>query len=135
MTRSCRWKAVSLCSTSLPDSNPTATTTDWATTPKTPIRPRATRPPPARRRRPPETTITEHPPNKLAKHKAKYRFVSDEAGSSFQCKIDKKPFKACSSPKKVKHLDEGKHKFKVRAVDAAGNVDSTPAKDKFKVAG
>ena len=39
------------------------------------------------------------------------------------------------SPKKVKHLDEGKHKFKVRAVDGAGNVDPTAAKDKFKVVG
>jgi len=33
----------------------------------------------------------------------------------------------------MKHLDEGKHKFKVRATDAAGNTDPTPAKDKFKV--
>ena len=30
------------------------------------------------------------------------------------------------SPKKVKHLDEGKHKFKVRAVDGAGNVIRLP---------
>jgi hypothetical protein len=41
--------------------------------------------------------------------------------------------KPCSSPRKVKNLDEGKHKFKVRAVDAAGDVDPTPTKDKFKV--
>ena len=39
----------------------------------------------------------------------------------------------CTSPKKVKHLDEDKHKLKVRAVNAAGNVDPTAAKDKFKV--
>ena len=82
---------------------------------------------------PPETTITKRAPNKLEGHKAKYKFVSDEPESTFQCKIDKKPFKPCTSPKKVKRLDEGKHKFKVRAVDAAGNVDPTVAKDKFKV--
>ena len=34
---------------------------------------------------------------------------------------------------KLKHLDAGKHKFSVYAVDAAGNVDKSPAKDKFKV--
>ena len=28
---------------------------------------------------------------------------------------------------------KGKHKFKVRAIDAAGNTDPSPAKDKFKV--
>lgn len=89
-------------------------------------------PPPPTDTDPPETTITKDPPNKLTKHKAKYGFVSDEAGSTFECKIDKKPFKACSSPKKVKHLDEGKHKFQVRAIDAAGNVDPTAAKDRFK---
>ena len=34
---------------------------------------------------------------------------------------------------KYKNLDEGKHKFKVFATDAAGNTDATAAKDKFKV--
>ena len=29
-------------------------------------------------------------------------------------------------------LDPGKHTFKVEAIDADGNVDKTPAKDKFK---
>ncbi len=52
---------------------------------------------------------------------------------TFECKIDKKPFKPCTPPKTVKNLDEGKHKFKVRAIDAAGNVDPSAAKDKFKV--
>jgi hypothetical protein len=55
------------------------------------------------------------------------------AGSGCECKLDKKKFKPCTSPRKVKRLDEGKHKFKVRAIAAAGNVDLTPAKDKFKV--
>jgi hypothetical protein len=53
--------------------------------------------------------------------------------STFEGNLDKKKFKACDSPRKVKRLDEGKHKFKVRAIDAAGYVDPSPAKDKFKV--
>jgi hypothetical protein len=81
---------------------------------------------------PPETTITKQPKDKSPKKKAKYKFTSDEAGSTFECKIDKKPWEACTSPKKFK-AKPGKHKFKVRAIDPAGNVDPTPAKDKFKV--
>ena len=80
----------------------------------------------------PQTRITKEPANKTAKHKVKYRFTSNEAGASFECKLDRKPYKRCNSPKKVR-VGEGKHKFAVRATDAVGNVDSTPDKDKFKV--
>jgi hypothetical protein len=90
-------------------------------------------PPPPTDTDPPETSITKGAPNKLDKSKVKFKFVSNEPGSTFECKKDKTPFKPCSSPTKMKGLDEGRHRFKVRAIDAAGNVDSSPAKDKFKV--
>jgi hypothetical protein len=83
---------------------------------------------------PPETTITKQPKDKSSKKKAKYGFSSDDPAATFECKIDKKPYEPCTSPKKFK-AKKGKHKFKVRATDAAGNVDPTPAKDKFKVTG
>jgi hypothetical protein len=89
---------------------------------------------------PPETEITKTPSNKSEKPKAKYKFTSDEPNSTFECKLKGKGLKKsvkrfgdCDSPRKYKRLDEGKFKFKVRAVDAAGNVDPSPAKDKFKV--
>ncbi len=82
---------------------------------------------------PPQTKITKGAPTKTEKTKVRFRFSSDEPGSTFECKSDKEPYKPCASPRTVKRLDEGKHKFKVRAVDAAGNVDPSPAKDKFKV--
>jgi hypothetical protein len=91
---------------------------------------------------PPETEITKTPPNKSEKPKAKYKFTSDEPNSTFECSLKGKgldqlvkQFGDCSSSRKYKGLDEGKFKFKVRAIDAAGNVDSSPAKDKFKVVG
>jgi len=84
-------------------------------------------------RDPPETTITKAPPNKTDKVKAKFKFTSDESGSTFECKLDKQPYKPCASPRKYKRLDEGKHKFRVRAIDPAGNVDLTAAKGKWKV--
>ena len=72
---------------------------------------------------PPQTKITKGAPNKTDKTKVKFKFTSSEPDSTFECKLDKKPFKPCTSPKKVKRLEDGKHKFKVRAIDAAGNVD------------
>jgi hypothetical protein len=81
---------------------------------------------------PPETTITKKPKRRTRKRRAKFKFESDEPGSTFECKLDKKGFKPCGPPFKKK-VKRGKHKFKVRAIDPAGNVDSTPAKRKWKV--
>jgi hypothetical protein len=90
-------------------------------------------PPAAADTDPPKTKITKGAPNKTDKSKVKFKFRSDEEGSTFECKKDKKPWRSCSSPTKLKRLDQGKHKFRVRATDAAGNVDPTPAKDKFRI--
>jgi CSLREA domain-containing protein len=61
------------------------------------------------------------------------RASASATGLSFKCKLDKGKFKACRSPKKFKHLKAGKHKVTIEAIDAAGNVDPTPAKKKFRV--
>jgi hypothetical protein len=82
---------------------------------------------------PPETTFTKDAPKTLDRSKFKFKFRADEPGSTFACRVDKKRFRPCTSPRVVKRLDEGKHKFLVVATDAAGNADATPAKDKFKV--
>ena len=37
-----------------------------------------------------------------------------------RCKLDGSHYKKCDSPKKYKHLDKGKHKFKVKAVYDGG---------------
>jgi hypothetical protein len=81
----------------------------------------------------PDTEITKKPKKKSTKRKAKLKFESSEDGSTFECKLDKKPFKACDSPFKKKVKASKKHKFLVRAIDAAGNTDPTPAKAKWKV--
>jgi len=80
---------------------------------------------------PPDTQLTSKPRDST-KNNAKIKFTSTEAGSHFECKIDNGNFKPCTSPKKIKHLAFGKHKVQVRAIDAAGNVDPTPAKAKWK---
>jgi hypothetical protein len=81
----------------------------------------------------PDTEITKQPKRKTTKRKAKLKFSSSEAASTFECKLDKKPFKPCESPFKKKVKAGKKHKFKVRATDATGNTDPTPAKAKWKV--
>jgi CSLREA domain-containing protein len=81
---------------------------------------------------PPKVTITKAPKAKSSKTTAKFKFKSNEAGSKFQCKLDKGKFKTCRSPKTYKKLKPGKHVFKVRATDKAGNV-SKPAKRKFTI--
>jgi Glycosyl hydrolase catalytic core len=60
-------------------------------------------------------------------------FKSSEAGSTFQCKFDAKPFLACASPYTPKTaLTNGSHTFRVKAIDAAGNESAIKARS-FKV--
>lgn len=72
----------------------------------------------------PKLTIKKAPKAKSTSTTAKFKFTSDEAGSSFQCKLDKGKFKKCASPKTYKKLKPGKHTFKVKATDQAGNVSA-----------
>jgi CSLREA domain-containing protein len=80
----------------------------------------------------PTARITKAPKAKSTSTTAKFKFNSNEAGSSFECKLDKGKFKKCKSPKTYKKLKVGKHVFKVRAIDKADNV-GRPAKRKFTV--
>lgn len=82
---------------------------------------------------PPQTQIAKGPGTKLAQGKAKFSFRSSEPGSHFQCRLDKRKVRPCSSPKKYSGLKPGRHLFKVWAIDAAGNKDPTPAKKRFRV--
>jgi subtilisin family serine protease len=81
----------------------------------------------------PRTTITDKPSNRTRRHRATFRFRSNEPGSFFQCKHMSGAWKSCSSPKTYRGLDEGLHRFRVRAIDKAGNVDRTPAQDSWRI--
>jgi hypothetical protein len=81
----------------------------------------------------PNTKIRKRPKNRSTDTSPTYKFKADEPGATFRCKLDHRKYRKCRSPKTYHGLDAGKHKFKVVAVDADGNVDPTPAKDRFKV--
>ena len=62
---------------------------------------------------------------------------SSEPGATFECKLDRPSgagtFAACTSPQTYTGLTDGSYTFTVRAKDAAGNVDQTPATRSFTV--
>jgi hypothetical protein len=81
----------------------------------------------------PNTTLKKKPRKKTARRTARFTFVSDQPGSTFQCKLDKKAFKPCRSPFKAKKLKAGRHSFQVKAINAQGLADPTPAVFRWKV--
>jgi hypothetical protein len=76
--------------------------------------------------------LKKHPRKKTASSLARFAFASDQAGSRFECKLDKGAFRPCSSPFK-RTAKAGAHVFRVRAVNGAGLVDGTPAVFRWKV--
>ena len=82
---------------------------------------------------PPNTEITKKPKSRVKSKTARFVFKSSEPSSTFQCKLDGGPWRTCSSPKVYKKLSKGEHTFKVRAIDADGNVDPTPAVRNWRI--
>jgi hypothetical protein len=75
----------------------------------------------------PDTTLAEDHPEPDA---ATFSFSADEP-ASFTCSLDGAAFTACSSPVQYADVDPGWHTFAVRAADAAGNVDASPAQTRW----
>jgi len=76
---------------------------------------------------PPQTTITSGPTGTTSATSATFSFSSSESGSAFACRLDGGPWAGCTSPSTRSGLATGTHSFEVRATDAVGNTDATPA--------
>jgi hypothetical protein len=77
---------------------------------------------------PPDTTIAGAV---VTGSHARLTFSSNDAGAHFQCQLDNGAFAACTSPVDYNGLADGPHTFRVRAIDAADNVDPSPATRAF----
>jgi hypothetical protein len=82
---------------------------------------------------PPQTSITNGPGSTTTATSASFSFSSSEAGSSFECKLDNAVWSACATPEEYSGVSVGSHKFSVRAIDSAENVDATPATQSWTV--
>jgi Right handed beta helix region len=82
---------------------------------------------------PPQTSITSGPPTTTTSSSASFGFSSSESSSSFECKLDANGWAACTSPEDYSGVSVGSHQFSVRAIDAAKNVDATPATQSWTV--
>lgn len=80
----------------------------------------------------PQTRIVKKPKKRSAQSRASFRFASDQPRSTFECKLDKKPFRRCGPSFAVK-VKPGRHTLKVRAVSAKGIKDPTPATFRWRV--
>jgi hypothetical protein len=81
----------------------------------------------------PDTMIVSGPPAVTTNASPAFAFASPTPGAAFQCSLDGGAFAACASPFTAPPLAAGTHAFAVRALDAAGNADATPATDSFQV--
>jgi hypothetical protein len=80
----------------------------------------------------PNTFFGKKPAKTTRNRRASFRFRSTEPGSKFACKLDKKRFRPCPATKTF-FVKPGRHALRVRATDAAGNVDRTPAIYRWRV--
>jgi hypothetical protein len=82
---------------------------------------------------PPDTKILKGPKRTVHNRKTKMHFGSSEPfGATFVCTVDARPTHPCDSPERFR-VGRGRHRFEVQAIDAAGNIDPTPALRKWKV--
>jgi Ca2+-binding RTX toxin-like protein len=93
-------------------------------------------PTPAVDRKPPATRIVAHPAKVLRapgrRRRVVFRFASSEPGSGFRCKLDRKPYRPCASPRAYA-VAPGRHSVRIFATDAGGNADPTPVLFRFRV--
>ncbi|HVC07405.1 MAG TPA: S8 family serine peptidase [Solirubrobacterales bacterium] len=86
--------------------------------------------------RPPNTFFRQHPRRLIRTHRprarAGFRFGSNQSPVTFLCRVDGGRFRRCGS-RLSRRFALGVHTVRVKARDAAGNVDPTPAVFRFRV--
>ncbi|MBK8254220.1 MAG: hypothetical protein IPK82_16325 [Polyangiaceae bacterium] len=76
---------------------------------------------------PPDTSFATAEPNPTNDPSGDFTFASNEMNVTFECSVDGGAFVPCGAAFSTADLADGVHTIAVRAIDAAGNVDPTPA--------
>jgi len=76
---------------------------------------------------PPDTRVTGGPPAWTNQTTVTVFFTSTEKGITFDCRVNGSEWQRCTSPRAISGLTDGPQLFEVRAADAYGNLDATPA--------
>ena len=74
----------------------------------------------------PTVTFVKSPPGRVSLRKGskvrlRFGLEADKPGSTFRCRLDKRPFKPCAARVTVK-APVGRHRFEAYAIDALGNT-------------
>jgi len=76
---------------------------------------------------PPDTSIVTGPTQETENPDAAFTFSATEPDVTYECSLDGAAFAPCSASVTFEDLALGEHTLQVRARDAAGNQDATPA--------
>lgn len=68
----------------------------------------------------PKPTITLHPDKMATSTNAKFSFTTNRRIRGFQCRLDRRGWRACEAPVVLTNLAAGRHRFSVRALDRRG---------------
>jgi hypothetical protein len=85
--------------------------------------------------RAPQTRLGRRPPGRSRDRTPTFSFAADEEGAGFECTLDSGRYRRCRSPFTSRRLRPGRHVFRVRARDASGRVDPSPAICRFAIVG
>lgn len=81
----------------------------------------------------PQTRIRRRPGRRTRDRTPTFRFVSNQRGARFLCKIDRRRYRRCRSPFTTPRLRPRRHVFRVRARARGGATDRSPAIWRFRV--
>ncbi|HZO05406.1 MAG TPA: choice-of-anchor D domain-containing protein [Solirubrobacterales bacterium] len=81
---------------------------------------------------PPNTSVRRGPAGRSTNRRPRFVFGSNQAGSTFVCRLDKQKFHTCNGKVTFK-VKPGHHVVRVKAVGPTGLVDPTAAKRSFVV--
>jgi hypothetical protein len=81
----------------------------------------------------PTTRVLSRPPALTGSHSATITFTPSEPGATFQCSVDRAAWATCAPPLSLARLRLGSHSVRIRATDAAGNVERRPVTVSWRV--